>query len=58
MEEVKEFVRAEKPWWVWIRTIRLIEDGTVYGLGSDSKIYNWHHSLAHAGKWVLLVTGK
>ena len=53
-----EFARTEKPWWVRIKQIVRLEDGTVYGLGSDSNMYNWHHSFAHSGKWVLLVTGR
>lgn len=52
------FKHTTKPWYVWIRQIIRLEDGTVYGLGSDSKMYNWHHSFMHAGKWVLLISGR
>lgn len=62
VEEVKvpvvEFKQTHKPWYVRIKQIVRLEDGTIYGLGSDSKMYNWHHSFAHSGKWVLLVTGR
>ena len=53
-----EFVHPTKPWYVMILQVVPLHDGTIYGLGSNNKMYNWHHSFKYAGKWVLVVTGK
>lgn len=42
-----------KPWYVRIKTIASTADGMIYGLGSNGKVYVWHHSLEYRGKWVI-----
>jgi hypothetical protein len=38
-----------------VKIIQISADGSgmVFGLGDDQRIYVWHHSLEHRGRWVL-----
>ena len=52
------FANTTKPWWVRIKGITSNAEGMIHGVGSDSRVYVWHHSFVHAGKWVYHVTGR
>ncbi len=45
--------KITKPWYVRIKQIVSTAEGMIYGLGSNGKMYLWHHSLEYRGKWVI-----
>lgn len=57
-QEQVVYVQKTKPWYMPVISITSNAEGAIHGLSLDGKVYIWHHSFVHAGKWVLHVTGR